>query len=245
MNGETVTPYASDECKRAQITRAFDTLAHRYDLLNRILSLGLDLGWRRRALRLLSAPPPARLLDVATGTADFAILAARRLPQIHVTGVDLSESMLAVGRRKVAAAGLAARVTLQAGDCLALDFPDVSFDAVTAAFGVRNFENLATGFRSMRCVLKPGGRVVILELSEPRHAPLRQLHRFYLRRWIPAVGRLLTGHAREYAYLPASIAQVPQGEAMLALLRDAGFTECRFEPYTFGICTCYTGTAPR
>ncbi len=245
MSVETVTPYATDECKRAQIARAFDTLAHRYDLLNRVLSLGLDLGWRRRALRLLSAPPPARLLDVATGTADFAILAARRLPQSHVTGVDLSEGMLDVGRRKVSAAGLTARVTLQAGDCLALDFPDASFDAVTTAFGVRNFENLAAGFRSMRRVLKPGGRVVILELSEPCHAPLRQLHRFYLRRWIPAIGRLLTGHAREYAYLPASIEQVPQGEAMLALLRQAGFAECHCERYTFGICSCYTGTALR
>ena len=243
MKVETVTPYVTDESKRAQIMRAFDTLAHRYDLLNRVLSLGLDLGWRRRALRSLRDVQPAHILDVATGTADFAILAAQRLPPCAVTGVDLSEGMLEAGRRKVAAAGLSARVTLQTGDAQALPFSDASFDAVTAAFGVRNFENLAAGFREMRRVLKPGGRAVILELSAPNAFPMRQLHRFYLRYWIPLIGRLLTGHAREYAYLPASVEQVPQGDAMLDLLREAGFGDCLCETFTFGICSCYTGRA--
>lgn len=241
MGVENVKPYNTDEGKREQVARAFDVLAHRYDRLNRVLSLGLDLGWRRRALRTLRDAPPARLLDVATGTGDFAVLAARLLPQTSVTGVDLSEGMLAIGREKVAAAGLSNRVTLQAGDALALDLPDAAFDAATAAFGVRNFENLAAGFREIRRVLKPGGRFVVLELSEPQAFPLRGLHRFYLRRWIPFAGRLLTGHAEEYAYLPASIEQVPQGEAMLALLRGAGFADCRCARYTFGICSCYTG----
>ena len=243
MKVETVTPYVTDESKRAQIMRAFDTLAHRYDLLNRVLSLGLDLGWRRRALRILRDEQPAHVLDVATGTADFAILAAQRLPQCTVTGVDLSEGMLEAGRRKVAAAGLSASITLQTGDAQALPFPDASFDAVTAAFGVRNFESIVAGFREMRRVLKPGGRAVILELSAPHAFPMRQLHRFYLRRWIPLIGKLLTGHAREYAYLPASVEQVPQGDAMLDLLREAGFADCRCERYTFGICSCYTGRA--
>ncbi len=238
---EAVTPYASDESKREQITRAFDALARRYDRLNRILSLGLDLGWRRRALRHLCSEVPAHVLDVATGTADFAILAARRLPGSRITGIDLSDGMLAAGRKKVAAAGLDARVTLKTGDCLALDFPGATFDAATAAFGVRNFEDLGAGFAEIRRVLKPGGRVVILELSEPRAFPLRPLCRFYLRHAVPLVGRLLTGLAREYRYLPASIEQVPQGEAMLGLLRAAGFSECRFETYTFGLCSCYTG----
>ena len=243
MKVETVTPYVTDESKRAQIMRAFDTLAHRYDLLNRVLSLGLDLGWRRRALRSLRDVQPAHILDVATGTADFAILAAQRLPPCAVTGVDLSEGMLEAGRRKVAAAGLSARVTLQTGDAQALPFSDASFDAVTAAFGVRNFENLAAGFREKRRVLKPGGRADILELSAPNAFPMRQLHRFYLRYWIPLIGRLLTGHAREYAYLPASVEQVPQGDAMLDLLREAGFGDCLCETFTFGICSCYTGRA--
>jgi demethylmenaquinone methyltransferase/2-methoxy-6-polyprenyl-1,4-benzoquinol methylase len=244
MKVETVTPYSSNESKRTQIMRAFDGIARQYDRLNRILSLGLDIGWRRRALLHLPAGTPIRVLDVATGTADFAIMAARRLPLARVMGIDLSEGMLAAGRRKVLASGLSERIALQTGDGLALDFPSATFDAVSAAFGVRNFEDLAAGFAEIRRVLKAGGRVVILELSEPRSFPMRQLHRFYLRRWIPLVGHVLTGLASEYRYLPASIEQVPQGEVMLALLRNAGFTQCRFETYTFGICTCYTGLAP-
>ena len=240
---EAITPYASDESKRTQITRAFDGLAPRYDRLNRLLSLGLDLGWRRRALRHLRGPAPAQVLDVATGTADFALLAARCLPQAQITGVDLSEGMLEAGRRKVAAAGLTARLTLRSGDCLALDFPDATFDAATAAFGVRNFENLAAGFAEIRRVLKPGGLVVIIELSEPRAFPLKQLHHAYLRHAVPFVGRWLTGLASEYRYLPASVRHVPQGEAMLALLRAAGFADCRYETYTFGACSCYSGRA--
>ena len=238
---ERVTPYASADSKRVQIARAFDTLAHRYDLMNRVLSLGLDSGWRRRALKGLLAASPARLLDVATGTADFAILAARLLPQSSIVGVDLSSGMLNAGRRKVSEAGLDARIVLQVGDAQSLPFPDASFDAATVAFGVRNFENLATGFSEIRRVLKPGGRAVVLELSAPRAFLLRQAHGLYLRYWIPFVGRLLTGHVREYTYLPASVEHVPQGEDMLDLLRGAGFTDCRCDRYTFGICSCYTG----
>jgi demethylmenaquinone methyltransferase/2-methoxy-6-polyprenyl-1,4-benzoquinol methylase len=243
MSVETLTPYDTNESKRVQIKRAFNTLAHRYDLLNRVLSIGLDPGWRRRALRTFRAAPPARLLDVATGTADFAILAARLLPKATVTGIDLSEAMLDIGRQKVRAAELDARISLMTGDGLALAFPQASFDAVTVAFGIRNFEDIDAGLRELRRVLKPGGRAEILELSEPRTFPLRQLHSLYLRCWVPLIGQLLTGHAREYAYLPASIEQVPQGEAMLARLREAGFSDCRFETYTFGICSCYTGRA--
>jgi len=240
---EQLKPYGSGDDKRAQIAQAFDTLADRYDLLNRVLSLGIDTRWRVRALRLLQADPPHRLLDVATGTGDLAILAARRLPQTQITGVDLSQGMLEVGRAKVAAARLDARIALQLGDAQSLPFADASFDAATAAFGVRNFASLSAGFAEIRRVLRPGGRFVVLELSEPTAFPFRQLYRFYLRHGIPLVGRLLTGHAREYAYLPASIEQVPQGTEMLELLRAAGFTECRCERYTFGACTCYTGTA--
>lgn len=243
MSVENITPYDSGEGKRAQIEKAFDTLAHSYDLMNRILSLGLDLSWRRRALRLLLDAPPATLLDVATGTADFALQTARLLPQARITGIDLSDAMLAIGCAKADKAGLGQRLALVRGDCLALPFPDATFDAATAAFGVRNFENLSAGFRELHRVLKPNARMVILELSEPAFNPMRGLYRFYLKRWIPFLGRVLTGHAQEYAYLPESIAHVPQGADMLRLLREAGFKECRFETYTFGICTCYTGRA--
>lgn len=243
MKVESVTPYPSGERKRVQITHAFDAIARRYDRLNRILSLGLDLGWRRHALRHLQGLQSGHMLDVATGTADFAIQAARLLPQARITGIDLSEGMLEAGRKKVAAAGLNDRVTLRIGDSLALDFPDATFDAATAAFGVRNFENLAAGLSEIRRVLKPGGQVVILELSEPHTFPMRQFHRFYLRHYIPFIGRLLTGLESEYRYLPASIEQVPKGEAMLALLGGAGFAGCACETYTFGVCSCYTGRA--
>jgi len=243
MSVEQITPYGTGERKREQIARAFDVLARRYDAMNRLLSLGLDTGWRRRALRRLAPLAPARLLDVATGTADFAILAARLLPATRVTGVDVSQEMLAIGRQKVARAALSQRVELLPGDGLALAFPDDCFDAATAAFGVRNYEDLAAGFRELRRVLKPGSPVVIVELSRPRARLLRAAHGWYLRRWIPLLGKWLAGRAQEYAYLPDSIAEVPQGEAMLALLREAGFRDCAQETYTFGICSCYTGRA--
>jgi demethylmenaquinone methyltransferase/2-methoxy-6-polyprenyl-1,4-benzoquinol methylase len=247
MNVEHITPYDSGERKRLQMTRAFDIIAHRYDRLNRILSFGIDLGWRRRALRLLAggAPEdrPAHLLDVATGTADFAIMAARRLPRARLTGIDLSEGMLRAGRAKVAAAKLDARIALASGDGLALPYADGTFDAVTSAFGVRNFEDIPAGLAEMRRVLCPGGRVLILELSQPEHFPMRPLFRFYMRTLMPLLSGFLSGHAREYRYLPASITHVPQGEAMLALLRTAGFSDCRRETYTFGICSCYTAQA--
>ncbi len=244
MNVEKVTPYTTGESKRVQIRQAFDRIAQRYDRLNRILSFGIDILWRRFALRLLRADPPARLLDVATGTADFAIMAARRLPKTQITGIDLSEGMLQIGRAKIARAGLDARIRLQTGDCLALDFPDAAFDAATAAFGIRNFENLLAGLSEIRRVVRRGGRVLILELSEPQTFPISTLFRFYSHRVMPLAGQLLTGHAHEYRYLPASIEHVPQGEEMLALMRAAGFTDCRCETYTFGICSCYTGRVP-
>ena len=241
MNVEHVTPYDSGEGKRIQIERAFDTIAHRYDRLNRLMSFGIDVLWRRRALRLLQPDSPARLLDVATGTADFAIHAARRVPHVQVTGIDLSEGMLRIGRAKVANAKLDSRITLIVGDCLSLPFADGTFDAVTVAFGVRNFEDIPAGLAEMRRVVKPGGRVVILELSQPERFPMRPLFRFYLKTVMPLMGKLFSGHAKEYRYLPASIEHVPQGEAMLALLRTAGFSDCRRQTYTFGICSCYTG----
>ena len=242
MPVENVTPYASGECKRDQVKQIFDTLAHGYDRLNRILSLGIDRSWRYRALRPLREHSPARVLDMATGTADLAILAARLLPEVQVTGIDLSNEMLAIGRTKIANAGLTERITLQQGDCLDSALPDELFDVVMAGFGVRNFASLSAGFGEMYRVLAPGGQLVILELSKPITWPWRVLYRFYLRYVITCVGRLLTGHAQEYAYLPASIEQVPQREGMCALLRDAGFSACHFSSYTFGICTCYRAT---
>lgn len=241
---ESITPYGNSQNKREQITQAFDMIAHRYDRLNRILSFGIDRCWRRRSIRHLREAAPAHVLDVATGTADLAIMTARATPQTLVTGIDLSEGMLRIGQNKISRARLDDRVNLVLGDCLALPFPDATFEAATVAFGVRNFENISVGLSELCRVLKPQGIIVILELSRPEREPARSLFRFYLNTLMPFIGRHLSGHDREYRYLPASVAKVPQGDKMLALLRAAGFVACRFERYTFGACTCYTGQKP-
>ncbi|MBP5510677.1 MAG: ubiquinone/menaquinone biosynthesis methyltransferase [Kiritimatiellae bacterium] len=238
---ERLTPYGAGG-KTAQIRRVFDTIAPAYDRLNRLLSLGLDLSWRRRALRDVHLPPCARILDVATGTGDFALEAVRCFPDAEVTGVDLSEAMLEGARRKCEAAGCASRVRLVAGDILVSSFPAASFDLVTAAFGVRNFADIAAGIRKMAALLKPGGQLLILELSRPQTRLAAIPYTFYLRVWMPFLGRILTGHTAEYRYLPASIETVPQGADMLRLLAEAGLGERRFERYTFGVCSAYFGT---
>ncbi|MBO4288197.1 MAG: ubiquinone/menaquinone biosynthesis methyltransferase [Kiritimatiellae bacterium] len=240
---ERLTPYGTGG-KTAQIRRAFDTIAPGYDRLNRLLSLGLDLSWRRRALREARLPQHAKILDVATGTGDFALEAARRFPDADVTGVDLSEAMLESARRKFADAGCASRLRLIAGDILETSLPLASFDLVTAAFGVRNFADIAAGLRKMAALLKPGGTLLVLELSRPRSPLVSVPYTFYLRVWMPFLGRLLTGHAAEYRYLPASIEAVPQGEAMLRLFAEAGLAAPRFERYTLGVCSAYFGAAP-
>ncbi len=244
MNVQQIKPYKTNASKRDQIRLAFDRLSNKYDRMNRILSLGIDIVWRRRAIRLLTAGNPGKILDAATGTADMAVMAARLLPQAEITGVDLSESMLAAGRVKSAKAGVADRIHLQSGDCLALAFADNTFDAVITAFGIRNFEDLSTGLKEFARVLKPGGRLIVLELSEPRFFPACQLYRLYLRHFVPLAGALLADLSAEYRYLQESIEHVPQGENMLALLRAAGFKACCRHPYTCGICTCYNGQKP-
>ena len=235
---ERVTPYGAGD-KTAQIRRTFDTIAPGYDRLNRYLSLCLDLSWRRRALHALRLPESAKILDVATGTGDFALELAKQFPDAEVTGVDLSEAMLEGARRKGERAGVASRIRLVQGNILETPFPAASYDLVTAAFGVRNFSDIAAGLRKMADVLKPGGRLLVLELSRPRSPFVAIPYTFYLRIWMPFLGRLLTGHAAEYRYLPASIAAVPQGADMLALLATAGLTEAHFETYTFGVCSAY------
>lgn len=239
MRVEHLNPYPTLEPKRDQIARAFNRLAPRYDRMNRLLSFGLDTGWRRRALRHLLDPAPARILDLATGTADFALLAARLLPNARITGIDLSEAMLAEGRRKISAAGVEDRVALLAADGLALPFPAGAFDAVTVAFGIRNFENIATGLSEMRRALAPGGRLVMLELYEPRRAPIRQLYRFYARYAIPLMGGLFVGRRPEYDYLQASIACLSEDDALPLLLRQAGFRDILIEAYAWGVCCCF------
>lgn len=238
---EKVMPYGQEGKKVEQVERMFDHIAPAYDRLNHLMSLGIDRSWRRTALKWLRPHRPALVLDVATGTGDFAIQACRMLPSASLTGVDLSEGMMQVGRRKVEQAGLAARIDFQREDCEALTFSDASFDAVTVAFGIRNFEHLDRGLREMCRVLRPGGHLVILELSTPDRPPMKQLYRIYSR-LIPLMGRLVSHDRSAYTYLPQSIRAFPQGEVMSESIRRAGFSDVRFRRLTFGVCTLYMAT---
>lgn len=242
MKVEDLTPYQTSEEKRIQVERAFNALAPRYDMLNRILSLGLDPLWRHRAIRLLCRTKPQRVLDLATGTADLAILTARKLPDSTIIGIDLSEEMLSIGQRKIAQAALAQRITLERGDALSLPYPDQSFDAITIAFGFRNFADIPTGLAECHRLLKSGGHLLILELSLPRNRIIRWFSQLYMRHWLPFIGTLLTGCRREYTYLPASIEHLPPPAAISNMLTNAGFDMHPVKSYTFGLCTCYLAT---
>jgi demethylmenaquinone methyltransferase/2-methoxy-6-polyprenyl-1,4-benzoquinol methylase len=241
----TVKPYAPEGSKREQVEQMFDRISPRYDLLNRVLSLGIDQCWRRRVVRHLGRDKVRHLLDVATGTGDLAIMAARKLPGTHVTGIDISEGMLEHGRKKVTAAGLDGRVHLQRADSAALPFPDDHFDAITAAFGVRNFEDLAQGIREMHRVLKPGGRLFVLEFSKPTKFPMKQLFRFYFHRVMPFIGKLVSKDHAAYTYLPKSVDAFPEGQDFLDVLHRSGLRDGEARPLTGGIATLYTATKPR
>lgn len=203
------------------------------------MTLGVDRIWRRRAVRAVKACAPSKVLDIATGTGDVAIAVARALPQVSVLGIDLSEGMISIGRRKVQQAGLSGRVELKQGDSLAIDLPDNSVDAITVAYGVRNFEHLLDGYAEMIRVLRPGGTLCVLELSTPRGRLTYPLYRLYTRHIIPALGRLVSRDVRAYSYLPESIAAVPQGDDMCSLIRTAGACSAVAHPMTFGACTLY------
>lgn len=237
---EQIKPYSQDGEKGAQVEQMFDQIAHSYDLLNHLLSLGIDRSWRRAAIDSLKPFAPKRLLDVATGTGDFALLAMQRLQLDSLLGIDLSEGMLAVGREKVERAGQSHKITLQKDDCMQLSLADDSFDAVTVAYGVRNFADLDRGLREMRRVLRPEGRLVIIELTSPTRFPMRQLFWLYAHVLMPLIGRLVSKDSRAYTYLPATMEAFPQGEVMQQILQKAGFREVRFKRFTFGLSTLYT-----
>ena len=241
---EAIKPYADGGAKAEQVERMFDRIAPTYDLLNHGLSLGIDKRWRRAAIDSLRPHTPQRILDVATGTGDFALLAARELHPEQLLGVDLSEGMMQVGREKVAKAGLQGVISFRREDCLALNLPDGSFDAVTVAYGIRNFADLDRGLREMLRVLRPGGRLVIIELTAPRRFPMRQLFWLYSHLLMPVLGRLVSRDGSAYKYLPATMEAFPQGEQMQGILRRAGFTDVRFRRFTFGLSTLYTAAAP-
>jgi len=241
--------------KKQQVAAMFDKIAFRYDFLNRFLSGGVDLYWRRRAIRELkggNGPDAAaksgvasaesmNILDVATGTGDMAIMLTKQLTGAHVTGVDISNGMLEIGRQKIARLQLEQQIVLQTGDSEALEFPDAHFDAITVAFGVRNFENLERGLREMLRVLKPGGRLIVLEFSQPRTPGVRQLYDLYLRLVAPNVGKMVSSSREAYQYLNDSVKAFPEGMAFIHILEGCGYTGSRMRRLSLGICSLYIG----
>lgn len=226
--------------KKAFVKDMFDKIAPRYDLLNRLLSAGVDQSWRRRAIELLRTEKPSKILDVATGTADLAIMAAVLDPE-RIVGVDIAEEMLQVGRRKVQKEGLEGLIELRFGDAEMLPFSDNQFDAAMVAFGVRNFENLELGLSQIHRVLKKEGRLVVLEFSRPKVFPIKQFYSFYGNFILPLIGKIISGDEGAYTYLPESIASFPDGKGFLDVMRKVGFEDVSEQRLTFGIASLYSG----
>ena len=245
VKAEHIKPYDEQRAKTVQVREMFDSIAPAYDWMNRAMTFGVDKLWRRRAVNIVRKDNPGQIIDIATGTGDLAIAMSRRIPSSDIIGIDLSEGMVAIGQRKIDEAGLASRVKLTTGDCLAMPFEDASADAITVAYGVRNFEHLDKGYAEMLRVLRPGGLLCVVELSTPVNPLVKPFYKFYTRAIIPTVGRIVSKDNRAYSYLPESIAAVPQGDDMLRLIRNAGFSDAAFKRLTFGVCTIYTARRPR
>lgn len=237
--GTKVKPYNETETKKEQVRDMFDNIAHRYDFLNRFLSLGIDQGWRKKAIKILAKHNPKKILDVATGTADFAIATLKLQPE-EVVGVDISDGMLEVGRNKLKSKGIT-NIRLENGDSENLNFEDESFDAVIVAFGVRNFENLEKGLSEMNRVLKPGGLAMILEFSKPKGL-FKLLYNFYFNVILPLWGKLFSGDNAAYTYLPESVKAFPEGDDFKAIMQKVKYNKLEDKRLTFGICSIYTGT---
>ena len=239
---EKITPYHDHTVtKKEQVATMFNNISGTYDFLNHFMSLGIDIIWRKKAIRQLKAEQPKSILDVATGTGDFAFEAIKILKPNKVTGVDISAGMLEVAKRKIRERKLEHVFSVRLGDSEKLPFDDNQFDAITVAYGVRNYENLERGLADMRRVLKPGGKIVILEFSKPRRFPVKQLYNFYFKYITPFLGKLFSKDARAYQYLPESVAAFPDGVAFTQLMERVGFDQTKQIILTFGISSIYTG----
>lgn len=239
---KTITPYQDNQAtKKQQVADMFNNIARTYDFLNHFMSLGIDIIWRKKAINELKKDKPALILDVATGTGDFAFEALAALNPQKIVGVDISQGMLDIATQKIAKRNLGDRFEVKLGDSEKLPFNDDEFDAVTVAYGVRNFENLEKGLADMLRVLKPGGKAVVLEFSKPKGFPIKQLYNFYFNYITPGIGKIFSKDSRAYSYLPESVAAFPDGKNFVALMDKVGFKHTKNRPLAFGICSIYTG----
>ncbi len=239
---ETVKPYSAEGEKKEQVAEMFDNIAHSYDFLNHFFSLGIDVLWRKKAINILKKENPKQILDVATGTGDFAMEALRMNVQAdRITAVDISNGMLEVGRKKVAAKNWSDKIVMQQADSENLPFQDDTFDAYTVAFGVRNFQDLEKGLAEMKRVLKPNSLGIVLEFSKPKKFPMKQLFGFYFKTIMPTIGKLVSKDPRAYTYLPESVNAFPSGDDFLAVMNKLGYKDTRCIPLTGGIASIYLG----
>lgn len=240
---DEVVPYhQSEQGKKEQVAEMFNSIAFRYDFLNRFLTAGVDIRWRKKAIRQLKEIQPNRVLDVATGTGDVAIMAHRMLRPKKIIGIDISEGMLSLGKEKIQKLGLTEAIQLQTGDSETIHFPDHHFDAVTVAFGVRNFAHLDKGMAEMYRVLRPGGKLVVLEFSRPSQPLFRKICDFYTHVITPGAGKLFANNKEAYQYLNNSVQAFPEGQNFLNIMHEAGFTQTYLKKLSFGICTIYCGS---
>lgn len=239
--GNEVKPYAEQGNKKGQVSTMFNRIAPYYDFLNRFLSLGIDTIWRKKAIDLLQSEQPKLILDVATGTADVALETVKRLQPDKVIGIDISTEMLEIGKKKIKKRGLDTVIELQEGDSENLPFADNTFDAITVAFGVRNFENLEKGLTEMRRVLKENGKLVVLEFSKPSVFPIKQMFNLYFKYILPTIGRLTSKDPRAYSYLYESVQAFPDGDDFVNILSKTGYKSNQCKPLTLGICSIYSG----
>jgi demethylmenaquinone methyltransferase/2-methoxy-6-polyprenyl-1,4-benzoquinol methylase len=238
---EHVKPYTAEGSKKEQVAEMFDNISHRYDFLNHFLSLNIDKGWRKKVVKMASSGKPKAILDVATGTADLAIALTKANPE-KIVGIDISAGMLSEGQKKLEKKNLTSIITLQQADSENLPFPDNTFDAITVAFGVRNFENLEKGLSEMQRVLKKGGKLLVLEFSQPTKFPFKQLYRFYFKNILPGLGKMISKDSSAYTYLPESVDAFPYGDRFISILDKLKFQKSFYKPVTFGVAMIYEAT---
>lgn len=240
---DSVVPYKDSEgSKKQQVAAMFDDIAFKYDFLNRFLSAGIDVGWRKKAIKQIAELHPKTILDVATGTADVAIMASGILKPEKIVGIDISDGMLEIGRQKVEKAGLTGIIELLNGDSETIKFNDNTFDAVTVAFGVRNFQQLEKGLSEILRVLKPGGKLVVLEFSKPKMPGVKTMYNLYMKIICPNIGKLFSKNRSAYKYLDESIQKFPEGKNFTQILDNLGYSNTYCKPLSLGICSIYCGS---